>query len=250
MCNQHPQLLEACSTIVDEMKIEPVDDKLSLPVLSKERTSSSSYNAAMSLGGTTLSATSSISSGKGSTATSKSSASSQQENTKSKSPLSGTESTTLDSDPKEQSLVIRRACRYDCHCKCHMQSEGTSTKSKTQIYRQKHKSKIECTEPDCAQATSSSQKQAIPVSVFKKAMSHLVSSNSIKIRYNLNTYRMVPEGSNAMRYVKHGNLEKLKLAIESGEATPWDTAPDGWSLLHVSCYASLTIETLNFNTMN
>lgn len=47
---------------------------------------------------------------------------------------------------------------------------------------------------------------------------------------------MVPEGSNAMRYVKHGNLEKLKLAIESGEATPWDTAPDGWSLLHVSFF--------------
>ncbi|PGH01468.1 hypothetical protein AJ79_07906 [Helicocarpus griseus UAMH5409] len=68
-------------------------------------------------------------------------------------------------------------------------------------------------------------------------MSHMMSTNSIKIRYRLNTYRMVPEGSNAMRYVKHGNLEKLKLAIQSGEATPWDTAPDGWSLLHTAAYA-------------
>jgi hypothetical protein len=55
----------------------------------------------------------------------------------------------------------------------------------------------------------------------------------VRIRYNLNTYRMVPEGSDAMRYVKHGSLDKLKMSISSREATPWDTAPDGWSLLHV-----------------
>ena len=61
-----------------------------------------------------------------------------------------------------------------------------------------------------------------------------MSSRSIKVRYDLNTYRMVSEGSNAMRYVKHGNLEKLKTCIRTGEATLWDTAPDGWSLLHVS----------------
>jgi hypothetical protein len=45
---------------------------------------------------------------------------------------------------------------------------------------------------------------------------------------------MVPEGSDALRYVKHGNLEKLKICFKLGEATIWDTAPDGWSLLHVS----------------
>jgi hypothetical protein len=44
---------------------------------------------------------------------------------------------------------------------------------------------------------------------------------------------MVPEGSDALRYVKHGKLDKLKMSISSREATPWDTAPDGWSLLHV-----------------
>ncbi|KAF2203950.1 ankyrin [Delitschia confertaspora ATCC 74209] len=63
-----------------------------------------------------------------------------------------------------------------------------------------------------------------------------MASRSIKVRYNLNTYRMVSEGSEAMRYVKHGNLEKLKASIESGEATIWDTAPDGWSLLHTAAY--------------
>jgi hypothetical protein len=79
----------------------------------------------------------------------------------------------------------------------------------------------------------------IPISSFKRAMLHLMTSNSIKIRYRINTYRTVPEGSDAMRYVKHGNLGKLKAAIQSGEATPWDTATDGWSLLHVRQLCSL-----------
>lgn len=71
---------------------------------------------------------------------------------------------------------------------------------------------------------------------FRRALSQAMTSRSIKYRYNLNTYRMIPEGSDVMRYVKHGNLEKLKGCIESGEATVWDTAPDGWSLLHVSYF--------------
>ncbi|KKY27076.1 putative ankyrin repeat protein [Phaeomoniella chlamydospora] len=48
---------------------------------------------------------------------------------------------------------------------------------------------------------------------------------------------MVPEGSNSMRYAKQGNLEKLKLSMKLGESTLWDTAPDGWSLLHTAVYA-------------
>ncbi|KAJ9484900.1 hypothetical protein VN97_g8472 [Penicillium thymicola] len=61
----------------------------------------------------------------------------------------------------------------------------------------------------------------------------------------MNTYRMVPEGSNAMRYVKHGNLGKLKAAIQLGEATLWDTATDGWSLLHTAAYAR-QLETVQY----
>lgn len=60
-----------------------------------------------------------------------------------------------------------------------------------------------------------------------------MASKSVKVRYNLNTFRMVSEGSDAIRHVKHGDLEKLKMCFETGEATLWDTAPDGWSLLHV-----------------
>jgi hypothetical protein len=47
--------------------------------------------------------------------------------------------------------------------------------------------------------------------------------------------------------VKHGNLDKLKSVIESGEATPWDTAPDGWSLLHVS-YQSFSHNTKRYKS--
>jgi len=61
-----------------------------------------------------------------------------------------------------------------------------------------------------------------------------VSSKSIKVRYNLYTFRMVPEGSDTVRFVKYRNLDALKASFEAGEATIWDTSPDGWSLLHVS----------------
>jgi hypothetical protein len=94
-------------------------------------------------------------------------------------------------------------------------------------------SKIDCSEPDCASAVAS-QKRVIPSwAFFKRAMSRLSSAQSIKVNVLLNTYRMVPEGSDAMRYAKQGNLEKLKLSLKFGETTLWDTAPDGWSLLHV-----------------
>ena len=61
-----------------------------------------------------------------------------------------------------------------------------------------------------------------------------MSAHSVKVRFHLNTFHMVPESSDVMRYAKQGSLESLKSAIESGAATLWDTAPDGWSLLHVS----------------
>ncbi|KAL9046370.1 MAG: hypothetical protein Q9214_000781 [Letrouitia sp. 1 TL-2023] len=47
---------------------------------------------------------------------------------------------------------------------------------------------------------------------------------------------MVPESSEVMRYAKQGRLDKLRAAIQSGSATLWDTAPDGWSLLYTAAY--------------
>ena len=128
-------------------------------------------------------------------------------------------------------LITRRACRYDCYCVCH---SGSTTSSKT--VAKLNELKRHCTNPACEGAILfARRKLEEPSQSFRKALSHVLSSKSIKVRYELSSFRMVPEGSEAMRYVKHGNLEKLKASIDAGEATLWDTAPDGWSLLHV-CY--------------
>ena len=60
-----------------------------------------------------------------------------------------------------------------------------------------------------------------------------MAGHSVKVRHHLNTFHMVSEYSDVMRYAKQGDLDSLKAAIQSGNATLWDTAPDGWSLLHV-----------------
>ena len=129
-----------------------------------------------------------------------------------------------------EALTIRRACRYDCFCKCHAQSTPIPIKGFSKV----KPSQYQCNEPSCQGARLAGEKAVVPSAFFRKAISQVMSSKSIKVRYDLNTYRMVSEGSDAMRYVKHGNLEKLKTCIRNGDATLWDTAPDGWSLLHVS----------------
>ena len=136
---------------------------------------------------------------------------------------------TKPEDPNANALIIRRACRYDCYCKCHTQDTTVSDSRFSRL----SSLKTRCSDPTCQGAASVEEKPVIPSTFFRRAISQVMSSKSIKVRYELNTYRMVSEGSDAMRYVKHGNLEKLKMCIRTGEATMWDTAPDGWSLLHV-----------------
>ncbi|KAL8853523.1 MAG: hypothetical protein Q9221_001682 [Calogaya cf. arnoldii] len=90
-----------------------------------------------------------------------------------------------------------------------------------------------CTDPGCH---ALKQTTFAASNFFRRALAQVAASKCIKVRYDLNTFRMVSEGSDAMRYVKHGNLEKLKVCVQAGEATLWDTAPDGWSLLHTAAY--------------
>ena len=143
-------------------------------------------------------------------------------------PSSGT-AWELTQDDDQKALEIRQSCRYDCYCQCHMLD---STKSRRGLV--KHKSaKPQCSDPTCRgnlKAKENYSKQSIS---FREALMQTMSSKNIKIAFDMNTYRMVPEGSEAMRHVKHGKLDKLRACIERGEATKWDTAPDGWSLLHV-----------------
>lgn len=135
-------------------------------------------------------------------------------------------------DHSTDAVAIRRACRYDCFCQCHAQSRPIPVRGFSKVKPLQY----QCSEPSCEGAKSSGEKVVVPSTFFRKAISQVMSSKSIKVRYDLNTYRMVSEGSDAMRYVKHGNLEKLKNCIQIGEATLWDTAPDGWSLLHTAAY--------------
>lgn len=135
-------------------------------------------------------------------------------------------------DSSTGALTLHRSCRYNCYCKCHLQTTPVSIRR----FANFGTPKISCTDPNCKAAVLSEEKVLIPSNFFREAISQVMSSRSIKVRYDLNTYRMVSEGSDAMRYVKHGNLEKLKMCIDAGEATLWDTAPDGWSLLHTAAY--------------
>ena len=140
----------------------------------------------------------------------------------------------LSTDYGNDAQEIRQACRYDCHCECHVQTNSTKP---AKGFAKFMVAKVQCTETRCQNNLALQKSQAMQSVSFRKALSQVMSSRSIKVRYDLNTYRMVCEGSDAMRHVKHGNLEKLKACIESGQATIWDTAPDGWSLLHV-CFVT------------
>lgn len=131
--------------------------------------------------------------------------------------------------PGAETSTIRRACRFDCYCKCHQQTYTNCKKSLSKINTPKQR----CTEPICLAAKRSEDVAQGLSNLFRKALSQVMSSKSIKVRYELNAFRMVSEGHDAIRHVKHGHLEKLKLCFQTGEATLWDTAPDGWSLLHV-----------------
>lgn len=44
---------------------------------------------------------------------------------------------------------------------------------------------------------------------------------------------LIPNTSDAIRYCQVDDVDLLKDLILSGKASPWDTTPDGWSLLHV-----------------
>ncbi len=123
-------------------------------------------------------------------------------------------------DPPE----IRRACRYDCYCECHAPNTFVSKRGSSRSDATKRR----CSDPNCQRGAPTAETVAMRYTFFRRALSHVMCSQSVKVRYELSTFRTVMEGCDAMRYVKHGNLEKLKLCFETGEATLWDTAPDGW----------------------
>ena len=150
--------------------------------------------------------------------------------------ISEDSSTSTGSHSSEEQLIIRKACRFDCYCSCHpmTQLQPQNGVSFQRPFSHLSLSFAGCDDPRCESAKSAEEAAGFTSGFFQKTLSHVMSSHSVKVRYNLNTFHIVPEGSEIMRYTKQGNLDSLKLAIQSGQATIWDTAPDGWSLLHVS----------------
>lgn len=154
--------------------------------------------------------------------------------------LFNTSSTTMDTLEdlsSEHEARVRRACHYKCYCKCH---EEDATPPRRRLGKLKSK-KLGCTDVTCLSYTTVEENYKLHSKSFFGALSQAMSSHNIKVRYNMNTYRMISEGCDAMRFVKHGHLEKLRACIQSGEATIWDTAQDGWSLLHVSIFTCARI---------
>ena len=226
MCSQYPQVLEISATTANETD----SDGLSIQDYVRSETSTlASRSSIFSLHRTSLDTTpSSVGSAAASPRTSSDI-----------SPISPFIPTAnhaiqrIQKPNKEASsadaLMIRQACRYDCFCLCHTLGRAISIKDVPKPSELRNN----CTESSCRGAGLLGEEATIP-SFFRKALLAVTLARSIKTRYFLNTYRMVSEGSDALRYVKHGNLDKLKMCIQTGEATKWDTAPDGWSLLHVS----------------
>ncbi len=219
-CDQHPQLLQIRSFPADDVDGDAASFQKRA---SSETTTLASWSSTSSL--RSVSANTSLSSFG-------SSGSSVRE-------VSSNASDEASPNPSAENsfagaLTIRKARRYDCFCRCHAQGAAT----RRGLSRSSNSQSL-CTDPTCQAATSSEEPTVFPSRFFRKAFLQVISSKSIKVHYDLNTFRMVSEGSDAMRYVKHGNLDKLKMCIESGEATLWDTAPDGWSLLHVSLSAKV-----------
>ena len=145
-------------------------------------------------------------------------------------------SSSSETDRFAGQLIVRKACRFDCYCSCHpkTQVQGNSKPSFRKSSSYLGFSSSRCNDPNC-RSGKSDNRIADPISTFfHKTLSHIMSAHSIKVRCHLNIFRMVPENTDAMRYAKQGKLDRLKTAIESGDATLWDTEPDGWSLLHVS----------------
>ena len=129
--------------------------------------------------------------------------------------------------------VVRKACRFNCYCSCHSTTE-VDKGGLTRAFSRLGISNLPCDDPNC-QSVSFVVEAADSASHFlQKVLARVLAAHSVKQRYYFNTFHMIPVNSDVIRYIKQGDLDNLIKAIQSGNATIWDTAPDGWSLLHVS----------------
>ena len=119
-------------------------------------------------------------------------------------------------------------CHDGCACQCHR--DGAREFSKQgKIFGRK------CTELACRKLGLKGVEVIIRQSKYlKREFDLFVQRRGPRLSVQLKSRPVVPETSDAMRFVLIGDFHALKNVIISKKASIFDTATDGWSLLHAS----------------
>lgn len=143
------------------------------------------------------------------------------------------------------SSALQELAVQNCSCKCH--STQTNVSDGLRSMFEVHFSRLSpflgrrCSNSKCCTVKKGKQNSvSIQIRGLQKALRVVWISRNLRTRYWPVQRPEVPEGADSMMFAKSGKLEGLKRLIKSRAATPFDTAPDGWTLLHVSIVSSFT----------
>ncbi|KAH0564757.1 hypothetical protein GP486_001851 [Trichoglossum hirsutum] len=150
--------------------------------------------------------------------------------------------------------LSRQACRADCRCKCHTKTTYRWPDSLRPVIGNTFLSFVgqptfvrRCSRRDCQKAKvwSGELSYVFPSWLLKKMISVSLISRGFKRTFHIRNHNIVSEFSDAVRYTCKGDLLGLQMLFSKRLATPNDTTPDGWTLMHPSDFAKF--RTLNVN---
>jgi hypothetical protein len=136
-------------------------------------------------------------------------------------------------------------CEKGCRCKCHKASMFPLPSSFCRAFRRAFPSIINdpvlvrrCTRADCRALQSGLRRLFVVVhkAFVSRAIVLAAISRGLRIKLQIKSYPLVSVTSDIMRFAHGNNLNGMRRLFSAGLATPRDTAPDGWTLLHVSTY--------------
>jgi hypothetical protein len=134
-------------------------------------------------------------------------------------------------------------CEKGCKCRCHKASIFPLPSSFCRAFRKAFPSIGDdpvlvrrCTRADCRALQSELRRLFVVVhkAFVSRAIVLAAISRGLKIKLQIKSYPLVAETSDAIHYAQTGNVVGMKKLFSDRLATPLDTAPDGWTLLHVS----------------
>jgi hypothetical protein len=122
-----------------------------------------------------------------------------------------------------ETAAVLRIRRNNCRCECH-------SRFRNRLLVFPHR----CSNFECCVRKSRSRKI---LAISPRWLQNIIRVSMVARGQKFNNYpktrKQIREGSESNMYAKTGNLEGLKRLIENGLATPCDTTPDNWTLLHV-----------------